>query len=313
MTMDPHIKAMIDAEAAAAVGQEAPPLSAIPIEMVRAGYVMQRQGQNTGAPKDVETRDLEVDGAVGKIGARLYTPAGAPATTPGLVYFHGGGFAIGDLESHDGHCRRLAKHSGFRVLAIAYRLTPEHPFPASHDDCLAATRWAFDHAGEIGFDPSQIATGGCSAGGNLAASIAIDLKNDPKRRLAYQMLLYPYICPDEGTASRERLDGPVLNKAAIAWFDDCIAVGNHPQRARVILGPQADVSGTPAAFVSTAGYDPLQDEGRDYAKRLSDAGIKTTHIHYPDMVHDFYLMGDVTPAVDAAAQEAAAALRIALG
>jgi acetyl esterase len=310
--MDPHIKAMIDAQEAAQAGQAMPPLDAIPPEMIRAGYRMQRQAQNLNAPKDVETRDLQIDGAAGRIGARLYVPAGAPATTPGLVYFHGGGFAIGDLETHDGHCRRLAAYSGFRVLAVDYRLAPEHPFPAGHDDALAATRWAFDHAAEIGFDPARIAVGGCSAGGNLAASVSIDLKSDPKRRLAWQMLLYPGIWPDEETASRQRLDGPILTKAAIAWFDKCLGAGDHPQRARAMLGG-ADVAGAPPALVVTAGYDPLQDEGRDYAARLEAAGVRARHLHYPDMVHDFYIMGDVSPAVDAAAHEAAEAMKAALG
>ncbi len=309
--MDPHFKAMIEAQEAAQAGQQAPPLEAIPPEMIRAGYRMQRQAQNLNAPKNVEARDLQVDGAAGKIGARLYTPDGAPAVTPGLVYFHGGGFAIGDLETHDGHCRRLAAHSGFRVLAVDYRLSPEHPFPAGHDDALAATRWAFDHAAEIGFDPKKIGVGGCSAGGNLAASVSIDLKNDPAHRPSFQMLLYPGIWPEQETESRKRLDGPVLSKAAIAWFDKCLAVGDHPQRARAMLGV-ADVAGTPPAFVVTAGYDPLQDEGRDYAARLNAAGVKAQHIHYPDLVHDFYIMGDVSPAVDAAAKEAAQALRAAL-
>lgn len=309
--MDPHIKAMIEAQEAAQAGQQAPPLDAIPPEMIRAGYRMQRQAQNTQAPKDVEARDLTIDGAEGKIPARLYTPAGAPAVTPGLVYFHGGGFAIGDLETHDGHCRRLAAHSGFRVLAVDYRLAPEHPFPAGHDDALAATKWAFDHAAEIGFDPNKIAVGGCSAGGNLAASVSIDLKNDPVRRLSLQMLLYPGIWPEAETASRQRLDGPILTKAAIAWFDKCLAAVGHPQAHRAMLG-QADVSGTAPALVVTAGYDPLQDEGRDYAARLNAAGVKAQHLHYPDMVHDFYIMGDVSPAVDAAAKEAAEALRAAM-
>ena len=310
--MDPHFKAMLEAEAAAAAGQEAPPLDSLPPDMVRAGYVMQRTSQNTGAPKDVATRDLQVDGGAGPVGARLYTPAGAPATTPGLVYFHGGGFAIGNLETHDGHCRRLAAYSGCRVLAIDYRLAPENPFPASHDDCLEATKWAIDHAAEIGFDPTRVGVGGCSAGGNLAASIAIDLKADPSRRLAFQMLLYPYICPETETESRKRMDGPLLTKAAIDWFVKCLAAEGHPQIDRVILGSKVDVSATPAAYVVTAGYDPLQDEGRDYARRLAAAGVPVRHVHYPDMLHDFYIMGDVSPAVEVAAREAGEALKAAL-
>lgn len=310
--MDTHIKAMIDAADAAAAGQPAPPLDAIPPEMIRAGYRMQRAAQNLTAPKDVEARDLQVDGADGPIGARLYTPAGAPAVTPGLVYFHGGGFAIGDLESHDGHCRRLASFAGVRVLAVDYRLAPEHPFPAGHDDALASVKWVFDHAAEIGFDPARVAVGGCSAGGNLAASVSIDLKNDPKRKLAFQLLLYPGIWPDEETQSRKDLDGPILTKAAIAWFDKCLAVGDHPQAARANIGAKADVTGTPPALVVTAGYDPLKDEGRDFAARLNAAGVKATHVEYPDLVHDFYLMGDVSPAITAAAKETAAALKAAL-
>lgn len=311
--MDPHIKAMIDEQAAAAAGQPAPALDALPPEMIRAGYRMQRTAQNQQAPQDVTARDLKVDGAEGPIGARLYIPGGAPATTPGLVYFHGGGFAIGDLETHDGHCRRLASFAGVRVLAVDYRLAPEHPFPAGHDDALAAVKWAFDHAAEIGFDPAKIAVGGCSAGGNLAASVAIDLKNDPQRKIAFQLLLYPGIWPDEETQSRKDLDGPILTRAAIAWFDKCLAVGDHPQAARAQLGAKAEVAGTPPALVVTAGYDPLKDEGRDYAARLNAAGVKATHVEYPDLVHDFYIMGDVSPAVTAAAKETAAALKVALG
>lgn len=310
--MDPHIKALLDEQAAASAGQPMPPLDALPPEMIRAGYRMQRQAQNQNAPKDVTARDLAVDGAAGPIPARLYTPAGAPATTPGLIYFHGGGFAIGDLETHDGHCRRLAAFSGYRVIAIDYRLAPEHPFPAGHDDALAATKWVFDHTAEIGMDPSKIAVGGCSAGGNLAASVSIDLKDDPKRKLAYQLLLYPGIWPDVETQSRKDLDGPVLTKAAIAWFDKCLAAGGHPQAHRAALGAKADVARTPPALVVTAGYDPLKDEGRDYAARLNAAGVKAEHVEYPDMVHDFYLMGDVSPAVEAAARETAGKLKAAL-
>ena len=309
--MDPHIKAMLDAAAAAAAGQPAPPLDAIPPDMIRAGYRMQRQAQNLNAPKDVTASDIKVDGADGQVPARLYVPAGAPAVSSLLVYYHGGGFAIGDLETHDGHCRRMAAYAGVRVLAIDYRLAPEHPFPAGHDDCLAATRWAFDHASEIGVDQTRIAVGGCSAGGNLAASICVDMKNDPQRRIAFQLLLYPGIWPDEETQSRKDLDGPVLTKAAIAWFDKCLAALGHPQAHRAMLGA-ADVAGTPPALVITAGYDPLKDEGRDFAARLNAAGVKATHREYPDMVHDFLIMGDVSPAIDTAAHEIAAQLKAAL-
>jgi len=309
--LDPAFAAMIAEQAKALEGQAPPALDALPPEMIRAGYRMQRQAQDTAAPRDVTARDLRVAGGAGEVPARLYTPAGAADPSGLLVYFHGGGFAIGDLETHDGHCRRLAAGSGQRVLAVDYRLAPEHPFPAGHDDAMAATGWAFDHAAEIGADPARIAVGGDSAGGNLAASVANDLRRDPRRRLAFQLLLYPGIWPEQETASRRELDGPILTRAAIAWFDKCLAAMGHPMAHRAMLG-SADVAGAPPALVVTAGFDPLKDEGRDYARRLQDAGVEVVHREYPALVHDFYLMADVSPAVGQAASETAAALRAAL-
>lgn len=307
--MDPLIRELLDRQAAAASGRPAP--GAVPVALMREGYRAQRQGQNRGAPKDVLTRDLQVRGGEGDIPARLYTPAGAPQKTPGLVYFHGGGFVIGDLESHDGHCRRLAAYSGVRVLAVDYRLAPEWPFPAAHDDALAATLWAFDHADALGFDPDRLAVGGCSAGGNLAASVALALRGDASRRLAFQLLLYPVIWPKVETSSRARLDGPVLSKAGLAWFEATLAAKDHPQGARNYLEDQT-VAGAPPALVVTAGYDPLKDEGRDYALKLQAAGVPCAHREYAELIHDFYLLGDVTPAVELAARETARELKAAL-
>ena len=309
--LDPAFAAMIAEQAKALEGQPQPDLDALPPEMIRAGYRMQRQAQDTAAPKDVAARDLKVAGGAGEVPARLYTPAGAADPCGLLVYFHGGGFAIGDLETHDGHCRRLAAGSGCQVLAVDYRLAPEHRFPAGHDDALAATRWAFDHAAELGVDPARIAVGGDSAGGNLAASVANDLRGDPARRLAFQLLLYPGIWPERETASRRDLDGPILTRAAIAWFDKCLSAVGHKDAHRAMLGA-ADVAGAPPALVVTAGFDPLKDEGRDYAHRLRDAGVQAEHVEYPRLVHDFYLMADVSPAVGQAAAETAGALKAAL-
>ncbi len=309
--MDANFAAMIDEQAQAAKAQPAPPLDVIPPEMVRAGYRMQRQAQDQNAPKDVETFDIKVGGGAGEIPARLYRPAGLVDPSGLLVYFHGGGFVIGDLDSHDGHCRRLATGAACRVLAVDYRLAPEHPFPAGHDDALAATRWAFDHASDLGVDPKRIAVGGCSAGGNLAASVSLDLKDDPAHRIAFQLLLYPGIWPDEETQSRKDLDGPVLTREALDWFEKLLAAVGHPHAHRAMLGAR-DLAGAPPALVVTAGFDPLKDEGRDYAARLKAAGVKATHVEYASMVHDFYLMADVSPAVVTAAAETAAALKAAL-
>jgi acetyl esterase len=306
--MDSDFAAMLEQQAEAAKAQPQPALDALPPELVRAGYRMQRQAQDQNAPKDVEARDLT---AAGSIPARLYTPPGAPTPSALLVYFHGGGFVIGDLETHDGHCRRLAAGAGCRVMAVDYRLAPEHPFPAGHDDALAATTWAFDHAAEIGADAARIAVGGDSAGGNLAASVTLDLKDDRQRRLKFQLLLYPGIWPDEETPSRKALDGPVLTRAALDWFEKLLAAVGHPHAHRAMLGSR-DLAGAPPALVVTAGFDPLKDEGRDYAQRLKDAGVAATHIEYPALVHDFYIMADVSPAVTKAAADTAAALRAGL-
>ena len=309
--IDAAFAAMIEEQAEAAKAQPLPPLDQLPPEMVRAGYRAQRQAQDQNAPRDVAVRDLKVAGAAGEIPARLYRPAGAGDPSGLLVYFHGGGFVIGDLETHDGHCRRLAAGSGCQVLAVDYHLAPEHPFPAGHDDALAATKWAFDHAPDIGADPSRIAVGGDSAGGNLAASVSLDLKDDARRRIAFQLLLYPGIWPDEETASRKALDGPVLTRAALDWFEKLLAAVGHPHAHRALLGSR-DLTGAPPALIVTAGFDPLQDEGRDYAARLNAAGVAAAHVHYPSLVHDFYIMADISPAVVAAAAETAAALKAAL-
>jgi acetyl esterase len=313
MTLDPHFKAHLAAQAAAAPASGGPPIAAVPPALVRAGYRAQRTAQNVGSiPPGVEVRDLEVAGGDGPVPARLYTPAGAANPSGLLVYFHGGGFVIGDLETHDAHCRRLAAFSGQRVLAVDYRLAPENPFPAGHDDALAATRWAFDHAADLGADPARIGVGGDSAGGNLAASVSIDLRGDETRRLKLQLLLYPALWPAQLTASRQERDGPVLSKAAMAFFEASLAFAGHPMAHRVSPAQAKDLSGLPRAWIATAGHDPLEHEGRDYAAALSAAGTPAHHASYPALVHDFFIMGDVSPAVIEAAREAAAAVKDAL-
>jgi acetyl esterase len=304
--LDPHFKAMLDQLATV----EMPPLAALPAALVREGYRSTRVGLDPGAPQDLAVRDLEVTGGAGPLKARLYTPKEAGASGPGIVYFHGGGFVIGDLDTHDSFLRRLSAASGVRVLAVDYRLAPEHPFPAPHDDALAATRWAFDHAAEIGFDPARIAIGGDSAGGNLAASISLEMRGDPNRRLAFQLLLYPATAMDRDTASRRELaEGHVLTREAMEWFGGHLNAGGHPQAHRAEPGNAADLSGAPACLVVTAGFDPLKDEGREYAAKLSAAGVPARHVEQAGFVHDFYILGHVCPRVFDVIDETARALK----
>ncbi len=309
MSLDPHFRAMLDAAAAI----EMPPLATLPPELIRMGYIAQRAGLDAGAPKDLAVSDIQVDGGAGPLKARLYVPKDAPATTGALVYFHGGGFVIGDLETHDDFMRRLCAASGVRVLAVDYRLAPEHPFPAAHDDALAAVKWTFDHAAEIGVDPARIAVGGCSAGGNLAACISLELRDDPKRRLAFQLLLYPATAMEQDTQSRKDLaTGYVLTAEVMTWFAGHFAAIGHADARRAEPVHVEDLSGLPAALVVTAGFDPLKDEGKAYAERMARAGVKAEHIEYPSFVHDFYIMASVSPPVIDAIEETAAKLNAAL-
>jgi len=310
--IDPDFKTMLEALAKQAAEQPMPPLDQLPADMVRAGYRMLRQTQDQNAPQDLDVRDFTVPGPHGDIPVRLYEPKGLAAPSGLLVYFHGGGWVIGDLDTHDGHCRRMAAWGGCRVMAVDYRLAPEHVFPKGHDDALAAVTWAFDHAAEIGTDPKRIAVGGDSAGGNLAASVALDLKDDPKRKLAFQLLLYPATTADWRTESRKTLDGPVLTFEAMRWFEKQLAGAGHPEAHRLSPLDAADVAGVAPALVVTAGHDCLKDEGFAYAEKLKAAGVTAAHREYPSLPHDFYVMADVSPAVNAAARETAEALKAAL-
>jgi acetyl esterase len=310
--LDPHFKAMLE-EQAAATPPDAPPLEALPLDVLREFYRAQRTSQNVNtSPAEVATRDFTIPGPLGGIPVRLYTPPAAATPGPLMVYFHGGGWVIGDLETHDAHCRRLALYSDAKVMAVDYRLAPEHPFPAGHDDALAAARWAFDHAAEIGVDPARIGVGGDSAGGNLAASTAIEMRGDADRKLKFQLLIYPCTTPASVTASRRDLDGPILTTSVMDWFEKTLAYLDHPQWRRAAPAQAEDFSGLPSAVVVTAGFDPLQDEGRDYVQALTSAGGPARLVHYSDLVHDFYIMGDVSPAVVLAAKEAGAAIKAAL-
>ena len=310
--IDPHFRSHLEAQAKAAAETPLPPIDELPPEMVRAGYRAQRQSQDQNAPRDVDIRDFALPGPHGEIPVRLYEPQGLGKPSGLLVYFHGGGWVIGDLETHDGHCRRMARWGSCRVMAVDYRLAPEHPFPKGHDDALAAARWAFDHAGEIGVDRTRIAVGGDSAGGNLAATVAIDLKDDPDRHLAFQLLLYPATSSEWTTPSRRTLDGPILTFQAMRWFEKMLAAAGHPEAHR--LSPiDRELRGAAPALIVTAGHDCLKDEGYAYAERLKEAGVEARHVEYPHLPHDFYIMADVSPAVVEAAKQTAAALKTAIG
>jgi len=311
--IDPNFQALIEEQARQAAANPMPPLDQLPPEMVRAGYRLQRQSQDQNAPKDLDVRDFTVPGPHGDIPVRFYEPQGLAKPSGLLVYFHGGGWVIGDLDTHDGHCRRMARWGGCRVMAVDYRLAPEHTFPKGHDDALAATKYAFDHCIDLGVDPKRIAVGGDSAGGNLAAAVALDLRDDPGRTLAFQLLLYPAVDADWERESRKTLDGPILSFDAMRWFEKLLGWNDHPEAHRLWPMQAESLRGLPPALVVTAGHDCLKDEGAAYAERLADAGVDARHIEYPHLPHDFYVMADVSPAVIEAAKETAEALKAQIG
>jgi acetyl esterase len=260
-------------------------------------------------------RDLSVSGGDGPIGARHYAPpAAGDELQPLLVYFHGGGFVIGDLDTYDGVCRILCRHAGVHVLSVDYRLAPEHPFPAAVHDARAAMRWAFEHAGELGADPSCVAVGGDSAGGNLAATISRLETRDGAPIPALQLLIYPATDVDSDWPSRQRFTrGPYLLTAAdIEFFERHYLsdeAADDPLGSPLLAG---DLSGLPPALVVTAGFDPLRDEGEAYAAKLRDAGTPVMLRRFPELVHGFVNLAAVNPASHDALVEIGGGVRAAL-
>ncbi|MGQ0842271.1 alpha/beta hydrolase [Actinokineospora sp.] len=259
----------------------------------------------------VSVRGLTIDGA---IPARLYTPADVGDDAPLLVFYHGGGWVVGTIESHDDTCRYLAKHAKVKVLSVDYRLAPEHPFPAGVEDALAAFRYAVANAADLGIDPAMIAVGGDSAGGNLAAVTAYQATRAGGPRPAFQLLFYPSTDATVRTRSRELFaDGFFLTDANIVWFTDhyCPEVAQRADpRFSVLLAD--DLSGLPPAYIATAGFDPLRDEGEAFARRLTEAGVPVALSRHADLIHGYVNFLAMGTRFREAMAEAAGALRAGL-
>lgn len=313
--LDPQAKSLLDLIAEKGL----PPMQSLsPVEA--RTYYRDRRSLTQPAPQEVASVvDREgpvVDGRA--VPLRCYRQLGSEAGTalPCLVFFHGGGWTIGDLDTHDTLCRELANAAGIAVVAVDYRMGPEHPFPAAVDDCIAATRWVAEQAATLSIDASRLAVGGDSAGGNLAAVVAIalrDARHVPKLR--FQLLAYPQTDMRNGHPSHAANGtGFLLETETIAYYHrhylgDDPAVRLDP-RASPLLA--SDLSRLPPALVVTAGFDPLRDEGLAYADRLSAAGVPTAYACFERQIHGFLPMGRAIGEANTAVALCAAALRRAL-
>jgi len=257
---------------------------------------------------------VAVPGPAGTIDARLYIPAGTSAPSPLLVYFHGGGWVIGGLDTHDDPCRFLAAQAGARILSVDYRLAPEHPFPAAAEDALAAYEWAAANPERIGAAPGRIGVGGDSAGANLAAAACLTARDADLPLPALQLLIYP-VAETAGTSpSRETFgEGFLLTRGDMDWFEDhYLPLGVERSDPRVALLNAPDLTGLPPAYIATAGFDPLRDEGEAFAARLREAGVQVALRRHPGLVHTFANLSAICPSARAAMLEAAGALRLGL-
>ena len=264
---------------------------------------------------EVRSEDRTIAGPGGDIGVRVYRPQDSGESAPVVVYFHGGGFAVGDLDTHDPTSRLHAAQTGAVVVSVDYRLAPEHPYPAAVEDAVAATGWVAEHAAELGADPDRLAVAGDSAGGTLSAVVAQRARDHGGPPIAFQLLWYPATMWDFTLASfTENADAPVLDRSAIAgfsrWYAGDLDLSDPPPG--LAPGRAADLRDLPPAYVATAGHDPLRDDGTRYAQLLEAAGVPVQLHNAETLVHGYLGYAGVVPAATEAASRGLAALRAAL-
>jgi acetyl esterase len=308
MPLDPQVKSFIDGLAALNV----PSIEEQPVAEARA--TVEARSPVLFGPTDPisSAEDRTLPGVAGPILVRIYRPLDADGPLPVLLYFHGGGWVVGSLESHDAIGRALANRSGCLVVAVDYRLAPEHRFPAAVDDAWAATQWVAEHAAEIGADARRIAVGGDSAGGNLAAVVAIRAR-ERGIPLAFQLLIYPVMDYNLDSPSYlENAEGFYLTRDSMRWYWSQYlgdADGTHPEASPLRA---ADLRNLPPALLITCEYDPLRDEGEAYAERLRAAGVAVTTHRYDGLVHGVIRMPAIIDRARDMLDECAMAVRSAL-
>jgi acetyl esterase len=309
MTLDPKMKQVLDQMAA----MDAPPMWELTPEQARS--MTDAMVGLMGAGEDVASvEDRSIDLGDRSLPVRIYRPESVgDGPAPTLVYYHGGGFMLGGLTSHDRDCRALANRGACQVIAVDYRLAPEHPFPAAPEDAIASLDHIVAHAAELGVDTAHVAVGGDSAGGNLAAVAAVHAR-DVGIPLALQLLIYPGLAPEDNEypSRTENAVGYGLDPELIDWFMKAYHPDGAPAEWRSTPMLAVSHAGLTPALIITAEYDPLRDEGEDYAVKLEAAGVPAKATRYDGMIHGFFGMGALVPAANAAVDEAGAALHDAL-
>jgi len=308
MALDPQVRAVLDLVAKAG----RPAYHTLSPKDARQLYKDTRAASTPTPPEVGAVRDM----LAGTIPVRVYRPVGAAADAalPALIFFHGGGWVIGDMDTHDVLCRQLTAEAGVVVVNVDYRLAPEAKFPAAADDVWAATRWVAANAGKLGIDPARLAVAGDSAGGNLAAVVALMARDAGAPALKLQVLLYPVTQIGTETRSyRDFADGYLLTRESMLWFfDHYLPSKDAGADWRVSPMHAPSLAGVAPALVVTAGFDPLRDEGEAYAQKLRDAGVTVDYVCYGGMIHGFVPMGRLIDTANRAVAHVAASLRQSL-
>ena len=303
-TLDPEIQLILRLQRLEGPAAES-------VSITRGRRIIDSSSRLAGGKQPIgAVTDRTIDGPGGPLALRFYTPRGLSGRSPALVFLHGGGWIYGSLETHDATCRFLAEEAQVRVIAVDYRLAPEAPFPAAVDDALAAWTWIAGHAAGLGIDPGRIAVGGDSAGGNLAAVVAQQTVLAGTAAPAFQLLIYPATDFFSTSTSRETYaEGFYLSKAFMDLAEENYLVGGE-DRADPRLSPlHGEVDGVAPAYVVTAGFDPLVDEGEAYVEKLRAAGVPVEHVREDGMIHGFLNMVGLGRSAPKAVRRAAAALQ----
>jgi acetyl esterase len=323
MKINDTLRAMLDSVGLGLPDLSLPDMSGLSTQQIaqrlRASFFRASRAIESDAPELADVSALIVDGGAGPRPARFYTPLGAGlGAGPAMVYFHGGGFVVGDLDSHDMIARRLAHASRARVISVDYRLAPEHKFPAAHEDADTAWRWIIDRADELNIDPDRLAVAGDSAGGNLAASLSQEMLRTGGPLPAFQLLLYPLVQFMDIRTKKMPLQesGFFISPALFDYFRKAY-LGSTEDRSHLrmspLFAPDDDFAGLPPAHIITCGWDPLGDEGRAYADKLAAHGVPVTIEDYPNMVHGFLNVTAVSKQAREALQTAGEIVGRALG